>query len=84
MSEQEVGVVTHFYNHIGVAAVKITQGDLAVGDTIHVKGHTSDFVTQVKSLQMEHHNINRAGPGASIGIQVPAHAHEHDRVYKVA
>lgn len=84
MSEQEIGVVTHFYNHISVAAVNITQGDISVGDTIHIKGHTSDFVTQVKSLQMEHNDIQRAGPGASIGVQIPAHAHEHDRVYKVA
>ncbi len=84
MSEQEIGVVTHFYNHLSVATVKITQGDVAVGDTIHIKGHTSDFVTQVKSLEMEHHPIARASLGANIGIQVPAHAHEHDRVYKVA
>lgn len=84
MSEQEIGVVTHFYNHISVAAVNITQGDLSVGDTIHIKGHTSDFVTQVKSLEMDHHSVQRAGPGARIGVLVPAHAHEHDHVYRVA
>lgn len=84
MSEQQVGIVTHYFNHLGVAAIKLTEGDLAVGDTVHVKGHTSDFITQVKSMQLEHEPVNRAGPGTDIGILVPAHAHEHDRVYKVA
>jgi hypothetical protein len=84
MSEQHIGFVTHYFNHLGVAAIKLTEGDLAVGDTVHVKGHTSDFITQVKSMQSEHETINRAGPGADVGILVPLHAHEHDRVYKVA
>lgn len=84
MSEQQVGVVTHYYNHLGVAAIKLTEGDLAVGETVHIKGHTSDFITLVKSMQMDHKTVNRAGPGADIGIQISVHAHEHDRVYKVA
>ncbi len=82
MSEQEIGVVTHYFGHINVMAVTLT-GELAVGDTIHVKGHTSDFTTPVKSMQVEHESVEKAGPGNQIGIKVPEHAREHDKVYKV-
>ena len=82
MPEEEIGRVSHFFNKIGVAAVELT-GKLAVGDTIHVKGHTSDWTQNVESIQIEHDQVESAGPGASVGIRVDGHAHEHDAVYKV-
>jgi hypothetical protein len=33
MAEQKIGVVTHYFGKIGVAALKITNGELRVGDT---------------------------------------------------
>ncbi|MFW6124857.1 MAG: hypothetical protein ACOC46_01805, partial [Pirellulales bacterium] len=41
MPEEEIGRVTHYFGKIGVAAIDITRGKLAVGDTIRIKGHTS-------------------------------------------
>ncbi len=83
MSEQEIGVVTHYFNHIHVMTVNITDGELSVGDTIHVKGHTSDFTATVKSMEVEHKHVDKAGPGDSVGIKVEEHAREHDKVYKL-
>lgn len=83
MNETEVGVVTHYFGHIGVAAIKLT-GDLAVGDTIRIKGHTSDFTCRVDSMQVEHEKLQKAGAGQNIGIKVPEHAREHDKVLKVS
>ena len=57
--------------------------DLAVGDTVHVKGHTSDFNTKVESMQVNHAGVAKARTGDNVGMKVPAHAHEHDKVYKV-
>ena len=82
MPEEEVGRVTHFFNKISVAAVELT-GELAVGDTIHIKGHTSDWTQNVDSMQIEHERVEKAGPGDSVGIKVEGHAHENDVVYKV-
>lgn len=82
MPEQEIGRVSHYFNHIKVAALELT-GELAVGDTIHIKGHTSDFTEVVDSMQIEHDNVENAGPGDSVGIKVPEKAHVHDTVYKV-
>ncbi len=83
MPETEIGVVTHYFAHIEVAAIKITAGGIKVGDTIHVKGHTSDFNTTIASMQVEHAAVQEAKVGDSIGIKVPAHAREHDKVFLV-
>ena len=83
MAETEIGVVSHYFNHISVAGITLTQGELAVGDTIHVKGHTSDFTCQVESMQIEHDTVDHAKKGDEIGIKVPEHAREHDKVFKV-
>jgi translation elongation factor EF-1alpha len=82
MPEQEIGKIAHYFNKIGVAALELT-GDLSVGDTIHVKGHTSDWTQAVGSMQIEHDMVEKAGPGDSVGLKVEGHAHEHDVVYKV-
>ncbi len=82
MPEEEVGKVTHYFNKISVAAVELT-GHLSVGDKIHIKGHTSDWVQTVESMQIEHESVEKAAPGDTVGIKVDGHAHEHDIVYKV-
>ncbi|HEY5493059.1 MAG TPA: hypothetical protein VIK15_00570 [Candidatus Anoxymicrobiaceae bacterium] len=82
MPEEEIGKITHYFNKIGVAAIELT-GDLQVGDTIHIKGHTSDWTQNVESMQVEHESIEKAGKGMSIGISVEGHAHVNDVVYKV-
>lgn len=83
MPEMEIGYVTHYFSHVGVAAIQITNGELAVGDTLHVKGHTSDFTARIDSMQVEHQNVPVAKKGDGIGIKVPQHAREHDKVFKV-
>ena len=82
--EVQVGEVTHYYGHIGVAIVHVESGELKVGDTIHVKGHTTDFTQAVKSMQLEHESVEEAKVGQSVGIKVKEHAREHDVVTKVA
>jgi len=80
--EVRVGVVTHYYGHLSVAAVKL-EVTLAVGQTIHVLGHTSDFRQRVDSMQIEHEQVQEAIGGDEIGIRVAQHAREHDVVYRV-
>ena len=46
MSEQLIGTVTHYFGKAQVAGIEVTEGELHVGDTIHVIGHTSDFTQQ--------------------------------------
>lgn len=80
--EREVGVVTHYYTNIGVAVIELTD-TLKVGDTMHVKGATSDFTQKVDSMQIEHESVKEAKKGDSIGLKVKEHARENDKVFVV-
>ncbi len=84
MSEEnivEVGRITHFFSKIGVAVVELT-APLVVGDSILVKGPSTDFEQVVESMQIEHTNIPRADAGQSIGLKLAQRAREKDAVYK--
>jgi putative protease len=83
MAEEQVGVITHYFGKIGVAAVRITAGEITVGDTIRIKGHTTDFIETIASIQMEHGSVPSARTGDEVGIKVSAIAREHDAVFKL-
>ena len=81
--EVKIGQVTHYFGKIQVAAIELSEGALEVGDTIHIKGHTSDFTHQVDSMQIDRAEIPRAEQGQSVGIRVTDHARVGDEVFKV-
>jgi len=80
---ERIGLVTHYYSHLAVAVVKLEDARLRVGDTIHIRGHTTDFNQRVDSLQVNHAAVQEVGPGDDFGLKVREHAREHDVVYKV-
>ncbi len=83
MTEQKVGIVTHYFGKINVAAITLTDGELSTGDQIHIKGHSTDFYMPIDSIQIEHAAVENAAKGSEIGIKVTEHVREHDVVYKV-
>ena len=82
MQEREIGTITHYYGNIGVGIIEL-QDSLKVGETIHIKGHTSDFNQNVDSLQIEHASLPEAKSGDVIGLKLAQKVHPHDKVYKV-
>jgi len=78
--EKKVGEIAHYFGKIGVAALKV-KAEIKVGDTLHIKGHTTDFEQVVDSMQMEHQNIQNAKKGDDIGIKVKDHVREGDEVF---
>jgi len=80
---ERVGVVTHYYSHLSVATLKLESGTLRVGDTIHIRGHTTDFIQRVESLEVDHAPVIEVGPNDDFGLRVVDHAREHDVVYKL-
>jgi putative protease len=83
MEEKKVGEVIKFFGKISVAAIRLSEGSLKVGDVIHIVGHTTDLTETVESMQIENKNVQEAGPGADIGIKVKGRVRENDIVYKV-
>lgn len=83
MAEQklrEVGTITHYFPKIGVAVLELSD-TLSVGDSILIKGMTTDFEETVKSMQIEHANIVKAQAGQSVGLKVSARVRKGDTVY---
>ena len=83
MAEVEIGRITHYYGKIGVAAIELDKGSMTVGDTIHIKGHTTDLTQTIDSMQIEHEAVQEARQGQAVGVHVSDHVREHDIVYKV-
>ena len=82
-TEKRIGRITHFYSHLNVGIVELTEGELKVGDTIRIKGKHTDFTQTVNSLQVEHQGVTQAFKGKSVGIKVKEKVREHDLVFLV-
>ena len=80
--ELEIGWVTHYYNHINVAVLKLTEG-LKLGDKIHIRGHTTNLVERVASMEVNHHPVEWVKSGEDVAIKVNEPVHEHDIVFLV-
>jgi putative protease len=83
MAEQLIGTVIHYFKGPSVAVVKITDGQLAVGDRVRFHGHTTDFTEQVGSMEVNHQKVQVAKPGDEVAIQIVDRARPHDQVLKV-
>ncbi|MDD5067025.1 MAG: translation elongation factor-like protein [bacterium] len=83
MEEKEVAHVQDFYAHISVVALKVTGDGIKTGDQLHFKGHTTDFIEDVKSIQKDHKDVGQANSGDEIGIKINNRVRKHDKVYKV-
>ena len=83
MVEEKIGVVEHFFNKVSVAAIKITNGELKVGDTIHIVGASTDFTQKINSMEINRVPVESVKPGDDVGIKVIDRVREHDVVYKI-
>ncbi len=83
MSETKAGIMTHYFGKLGVAVIKATEAPIAVGDKIHIKGHTTDHTQVIESLQIERQSVPRIEVGQDAGMKVGVHVHEHDEVFRV-
>ncbi len=82
MAEKKIGEVTHYFDKIGVAIIKLS-APLRMGDKIRVKGATSDFEQVVDSMQIDHQDVESAESGQELGIKVSDKAREGDDILKI-
>lgn len=83
MVEEKIGVIEHFFTNVSVAAIKITDGELKVGDTIHIVGANTDFKQKIDSMQIDRNSVESVKVGDAVGIKVKDRVREHDVVYKI-
>jgi len=78
-----IGRITHYFDKIGVAVIKLTL-PLSVGDKIRIEGgENTDFTQTVKSMESEHEKLKKAKKGDEIGLKVKEKVREGYKVYKL-
>lgn len=80
--ESCIGVVTHYYNHIGVAVLSLSD-TLKLNDMVHFLGYSTDFYQKVSSMEVEHHKVLSADPGTEVALKVDEVVRRGDEIYLV-
>lgn len=81
--EERIGSVIKFFDKTSIGAVKLEFGDLAIGDTVHIKGNNTDFTQKIESMEFDHQPVQKATRGHFTGIKLSQPAKPFDLVYKV-
>lgn len=76
-----IGIVSNFFEHINVAAIKLKEG-VKVGDVIRFVGGETDFEQKIESMQIQHEKVAKAKAGDEIGIKVKERVRKGYRVFK--
>ena len=82
MEGKQIGVVSNYFDHVGVVAIKLTAG-LKLGDTIRIVGGDSDFTDVISSIQIQHEKVEKAKKGDEIGVKISEKARKDYKVFKV-
>lgn len=82
MPEEQIGQVVDFFARPVVAAIQLTAG-LKVGDTVHIKGHSTDVQMTIASMQVNNAQVQEARAGDGVGVKVTDRVRKGDVVYKV-
>lgn len=80
--DQLIGEVEGYFRKPGVAVIKIKKGPLSKGDTIWIKGHTTDLKFAIDSMQIDHQPVEKADKRKSIGLKVKKRVRGGDLVYR--
>lgn len=77
-----IGKFTHYFPHVKAGVLQL-KAPLKAGDTIRIKGHTTDFTETVCSMQINHLPIEEAKRGQEIGLSVSSRVRRGDIAYKM-
>ena len=65
----QVGKVTHYYDKLGVAIIKLTKS-VKLGDALRFGDEENGFKQEVSSMQLNHAPVPSAKKGDEIGVKV--------------
>ncbi len=80
-NEKILGEVEDYFAHINVIATTL-KDNLELGEAVHVRGHTTDLLLKVESMQIDHKAVTKAKKGESVGILVSDRCRKGDRIFK--
>ena len=82
MVDKSIGIVSNYFEHVDVIAVKLN-APLKVGDKIRIVGGDVDFENTIKSMQIQHELVKSAKKGDEVGIKVTGKARKGYKIFKV-
>ena len=77
-----IGKITHYFPQVRAAVIKLS-AELNIGETIKIKGHTTDLTQTVSSLELDRVPLTQGKKGQEIGLLVNSRVRQHDIVYKI-
>jgi hypothetical protein len=77
-----LGKVRNYFSHLHVFALRL-EAPLSLGDTIRIKGHTTDLTQKVEHMQVDHLNVQSAAAGEAAAIPAADKVRLGDAVYRV-
>lgn len=80
---KKIGVIENYFSKISVAVLNLSDGDLKVGDTIHIKGATTDYSQKVESMQIEREEVEKVNKGQKVGFKTTERVRKTDEVFLV-
>ncbi|MCK5725102.1 MAG: hypothetical protein KAI84_21380 [Gammaproteobacteria bacterium] len=83
MPEEQVAVIVKFFSKPSVAALEVTNGTIKKGDILRYKGHTTDFIEEISSMEIDNQVVDEVKVGDLVGVKVKERVRENDKVYKV-
>lgn len=84
IADVKVGTVTHYFDKIAVAVIKIEKGDLKVEDKVKLTDKEGrQFTQDINSMQIEHASIDIAKAGDEFGLKVERPLKQNSPVVKV-
>ena len=80
-SGELLGKVTHFFDKINVAVIRLDR-TVRAGEPVHFLGRSTDFQQTVDSMQVEHQAVQEGAPGTEVAVKVLQPVRAGDSVYR--
>ncbi|MDP2820994.1 MAG: EF-Tu/IF-2/RF-3 family GTPase [bacterium] len=79
-----IGKIVHYFSNLGVAVIKVEEGELKIGDKIRiVGGQETNFEQNIESMQVDRKDVSEAKAGDEVGMKVSQKVRDEYRVYKI-
>lgn len=82
-NDERIGGIIHYYHKISVAVIKLN-GPLHVGEKIHFVGAHTDFLQEIRSMQIEHEVVEEAQTGDEVAVKVDQRVRRGDTAFRIA
>lgn len=80
VKNNSIGKITHWYDKIGVAVVKLDKA-LQVGDKIKIKHGGQEFEETIASMELNHQSVQSGKKGQEIAVKLSQKAGENSEIF---